>query len=434
MATEDLAARQAYASGQWAAVRDRLRTVTPQSIGRAALTVAALGGAAWLTAASWPALLPFVIGGLLAYELLPVVDALDRVLPRALAALVAVLAALAVVVGIAVVVLPPLAQAFVRLATDLPTGAEVEAAIARMQERLAALPDGSAAVLIPVATTIAATVRDVFSGASGGLDQAIRAGLGALLSAIGALLGLIVLPTWMLGLMSEQRRAKIALNARITPGLRSDAWAVAAIVDRAAGAYLRGYVVTAFLVGFLTYVGLTVAPRVGGPGFHEPLALATLAGATQVVPIIGPFLGAAPALLILAIDPERAAAYFGIYLVARVLGATLLGSRVMQRRLGVHPAILVPGVVAIGQFGVLWLLLSAPIVAIAVDLVRYIHGRLSEPPLPAGVLPRTANSEAARARPVATVLHPVRSAYRAAMPPPPLATSTASQPATTSST
>ena len=52
----------------------------------------------------------------------------------------------------------------------------------------------------------------------------------------------------------------------------------------------------------------------------------------------------------------------------------------MERRLGVHPAILVPGVVMIGQFGILWLLLSAPIVAIAVDLVRYLHGRLSEPP------------------------------------------------------
>ena len=59
----------------------------------------------------------------------------------------------------------------------------------------------------------------------------------------------------------------------------------------------------------------------------------------------------------------------------------------MSRNIGVHPAILVPGVVLIGQFGILWLLLSAPIVAIVVDLVRYIHGRLSEPPRPAGLLP-----------------------------------------------
>jgi predicted PurR-regulated permease PerM len=301
-----------------------------------------------------------------------------------------------------------------------------------MQDRLGALPEGSAALLIPVATTIAGTVRDIFSGAAGGLDDAIRTGLSALLNAIGALLGLIVLPTWMLVLMSQQRRAKIAIDSRITPGLRSDAWAVAAIVDRAAGAYLRGYVVTAFLVAFLVYIGLRLVPELGGPTFQEPFALSTLAGATQVVPIIGPVLGAAPALLILAIDPERAAAYFAVYLVARVLGATLLGSRLMQRRLGVHPAILVPGVVMIGQFGILPLLLSAPIVAIAVDLVRYLHGRLSEPPMPAGVLPRTA-APMNQPRPVATVLHPVRSAYRVATSPPPLV-SQAPPPASTSTT
>src|SRR6185436_21173704 len=91
----------------------------------------------------------------------------------------------------------------------------------------------------------------------------------------------------------------------------------------------------------------------------------------------------------LPLSPERAGAYLAIYVAARVLGSTLLGSRLMERRIGVHPAILVPGVVMIGQFGILPLLLSAPIVAIAVDLVRYVHGRLSEPPLPAGVLPRT---------------------------------------------
>src|SRR6185369_11174047 len=197
------------------------------------------------------------------------------------------------------------------------------------------------------------------------------------------------------------------LDARITPVLRSDVWAVAAIVDRAAGAYLRGYVVTGFLVGVLAYLGLRLSPVFGGPQFQEPLALATLAGVTQVVPVVGPLLGAAPALLLLAIDPSRAATYFAVYLGARVIGASLLGSQLMERRIGVHPAILVPGVVMIGQFGVLPLLLSAPIVAIAVDLVRYVHGRLSEPPAPAGVLPRTA-ALAPVARPVATALRPAR--------------------------
>lgn len=424
MITYEPTDRRAHAAAEWAALRDRLMTVTPQSVGRTILTFTVVGAAIWLAVASWPAFLPFVIGGLLAYELLPVVDTLDRVLPRSLAALASVLVAVAVIIGIGLIVIPPLTAGFVRLAESLPTPAEVDDAIGRLQKQVGTLPEGSAALLIPVVGTIATTVRDVFSGAAGGFDDVVRAGLAALLNAIGALLGLIVLPTWMLVLMSQQRRARLALDAQITPGLRSDVWAVAAIADRAAGTYLRGYVVAAFLVGFLAYVGLRLSPQIGGPQFQEPLALATLAGVTQVVPIVGPLLGAAPALLLLPIDPSRAAAYFGIYLAARVIGASMLGSRLMERRLGVHPAILVPGVVMIGQFGVLPLLLSAPIIAIAVDLVRYVHGRLSEPPSPAGVLPRTAAAAAVVGRPVSSALRPVGSVYRAATTPPPIAAAT----------
>lgn len=434
MTTDDASDRRAYAAAEWAALRDRLQTVTPQAIGRTALTIAVVGASLWLAVASWPAFLPFVVGGLIAYQLLPVVDALDRFLPRGLAALVSVLGAVAVLIGVVLIVLPPLAAAFVKLATDFPTPDQVDQAIARLQDQLGTLPEGSRALIVPVVTTIVTTVRDLFSGAAGGLDDVIRAGLAALLGAIGALLGLIVLPTWMLVLMSQQRRAKLAIDASITPGLRSDVWAVAAIVDRAAGAYLRGYVVTGFLVGFLAYLGLRISPEIGGPQFQQPLALATLAGVTQVVPIVGPLLGAAPALLLLAVDPARAATYFAVYLGARVLGASVLGSRLMERRLGVHPAILVPGVVMIGQFGVLPLLLSAPIVAIAVDLVRYIHGRLSEPPMPAGVLPRTNGALGSNARPAALAARPIRTVYRAATAPPPLLAPAAASTTTTTTT
>src|SRR4029079_4521884 len=120
MMTDEAAARRAYAATQWTALTDRLRTVTPQSVGRTALSLGAIGGALWLVRAtraavraalwlilaSWPAFVPFGIGGLLAYALLPVVDALDRVLPRSLAALASVLVAVGGVTRVVLVVVP----------------------------------------------------------------------------------------------------------------------------------------------------------------------------------------------------------------------------------------------------------------------------------------------------------------------------------------
>ena len=384
-------------------------------------------GRSWLAAASWPAFLPFVVGGLIAYQLLPVVDGLDSVLPRPLAALIAVLAAVAVVIGIAVIVLPPMAGAFVRFATDLPSRADIDAAIANLQAQIGTLPEGSLAVILPVVTTLAATIRDVFSGAGNGLDDIIRAGLGALLNAVGALLGLIVLPTWMLSVMSQKHRARIAIDTQITPGLRKDLWAVAAIFDRGAGAYLRGYIVTAFLVGLLTYVGAVLSPRIGGPQFGEPLALATFAGATQVIPIVGPLLGLLPAALILPIDAERAVVYLAIYLIAKYAGrvdARLARDGAATRRPSRDPRpgrrdarpVRRPRAAAVGARSSRSRRTS----------IRYFHGRLSEPPRPAGVLPRTAAPSSAAT--ASTAPAPVPSAYRPATAPPPIDLS-GSQPA-----
>jgi predicted PurR-regulated permease PerM len=411
-------AQRDYAAAKWAELRGRLQTVTPQAVGRSVLAVAVLGATGWLVTETWPAFLPFVVGGLIAYQLLPVVDALDRMMPRFVAAIVAVAAAVAAVVGIAVLLLPPLAAAFVRFATELPSQAEIQAAIDRLQAQLGALPEGSAAVVIPALAALAGAVRDIFAGASVNLDDVVRGAVGALLNAVGALIGLIVLPAWMLTMMSQKRRARLAIDNEITPALRKDVWAVAAIVDRAAGAYLRGYVVSAIFVGLLTYIFATVLPRLGGPTFVHAGTIAVFAGATQVVPIVGPILGLLPAVLVAPVDAGLAVAYVGIYVLARFVGGTLLGARLQQRRLGVHPAILVPGVVMVGQFGPFWLLLSAPIVAIAVDLVKYVHGRLSEPPRPAGVLPgQTVPADASAAAPAA----PPPSAYRPARAPMPLA-------------
>ncbi len=414
--------RREHAAAEWAALRARLRTITPQAVGRSILTVAVGVVAIAVAVGTWPALLPFFVGGIIAYGLLPVVDVLDRFMPRAMAALLSVSAAVLAVGAVLVLVLPPLANAFVRFALGLPTAVEIDAALASLQDRLGSLPEGTAAVAAPILGQLAVAVRETLAGASGGLDDIVRSIVPALLGAVGALLGLIVLPTWMLTVMSEKHRARIAVDRRLAGWLRTDAWAIAAIVDRAAGAYVRGYVIVAGLVGLLTYAGLSLSSRVGGPVFQEPLALSALAGAVQVIPVIGPLLGFLPVLLLLAIDPARAGVYLAVYLGARFIGASLLGARLMERKLGVHPAILVPGVVMIGQAGLLALLLSAPIIAIAVNVVRYVHGRLSEPARPAGVLP----GSPVRARALGRRPSRVASVYRPGVPPAPVRRTTPS--------
>jgi predicted PurR-regulated permease PerM len=368
----------------WAELRDRLATVTPAAIGRLILTVGVAAVVFGVAAATWPTLLPFVVGGLLAYAVLPIVDGLDRFMPRVLAAVLTMLGVLAALVAVIVIVVPPLAQGILTVAGEVPTGDRIDEAVAGA---LAGLPESTRESIGPAIVDLTARAREALNGASGQVGQLVPTVVRAAVGVVGAVLGLLVLPSWLLVVLSDQRRARTALDREMAGWLRTDAWAIIRLFDRAAGTYLRGFVVIAILTGIVTWIGLTIVPRLGGPTFQGALALATLAGALQVVPAVGPILGLAPALLLLLVDPQRAAAYLIVYITSRVLVGWVVGGRTDVSRVRVHPAFLIPGVVVLSQLGPFWLLLSAPILAFTSDLVRYLHGRLSEPARPAGVLP-----------------------------------------------
>jgi hypothetical protein len=59
----------------------------------------------------------------------------------------------------------------------------------------------------------------------------------------------------------------------------------------------------------------------------------------------------------------------------------------MGKQLNIHPAILMPLMIMLGQFGLIWVILAGPIAAVVRDLFLYCYGRFDDPPRPAGALP-----------------------------------------------
>jgi len=107
-----------------------------------------------------------------------------------------------------------------------------------------------------------------------------------------------------------------------------------------------------------------------------------------------------------------------VYIAVQWLAGRSVASRLERRVVDLHPALLVMAIAALSQFGFLWLLLAAPLVAVARDLFRYTSGRLGDPPLPAGIVPweaasyRNASQAAAARRAVSQRAPP---AYRRQM-------------------
>jgi predicted PurR-regulated permease PerM len=421
-ATGRLAPALERSAAEWALLRARLHTITPRALARGAVTTAVVLLGVWSAVATWPALFPFAFGGIIAYATFPLVNRLDRFMPRLLAAAIATGVAVALIVGVIAVIVPPLVSQVVNLLTNLPASSDLERIRGQVADYLATLPPTTRDLAQGVIDRVSGQLGGVLSGLLDTIANLLVSTVLHLFDTVGAVLGILLLPIWMLYAVRDGKGISRVVEAQFSPGIAPDAMALLRIVHRAASTFLRVQLAAAFLVGIGVWAGIAIL-REYNPGTMKggELAVAAFAGVVQVIPQFGWLLGLAPAALIVLVRPDApwlAAAYLVIYLVAVRLVGMLVGQR-LGRDLNVRAAIAVPGVVVISSFGLLPLLLSAPIMVIIRDVIAYVRGRLAEPPLPAGLLPgevRRRNAAAGRAR--AGVPTPVPPLYAPAPPTP----------------
>ncbi len=314
-----------------------MQGIPPKAVARGAIAAGVAALVAWLSIASWPALLPFAIGGVIAYVVLPIVNVLDRFLPRVVAALIGVLAFLAALVGILVIVLPPLATGIGALVSELPNRQEIAAWIEDLQATLAAQPGSVGPQLATMIDQLIAAVRQGLQESGNSLGTVGLVLVQGVVGAIATVIGLFVLPTWVLSAVAEQRTARRTLYSMMPAWLRDDAWAVVRIVDRAASTYVRGLVPYGVVVGVTMWLGLAGLEQLGVASFRDPAPVAVFAGAMQVIPELGPLIGFLPVVLLLPLSVERAVQYLVVYIASRWI-ASLILSQAGGRPPAVAPA------------------------------------------------------------------------------------------------
>lgn len=138
------------------------------------------------------------------------------------------------------------------------------------------------------------------------------------------------------------------------------------------GAQLIAMLLIAVLVGVGTsFIGLPA-----------PLALGLIAGLLEFIPIIGPILGAVPALLFALAEGGNAVWWtLGLFLLVQQLESNLISPILQQRIVSLPPALLMFAIVASGTLlGPVGIFLAAPLAILVYVLVVtfYIRGTLGE--------------------------------------------------------
>ncbi|HVG95277.1 MAG TPA: AI-2E family transporter, partial [Chloroflexota bacterium] len=362
--------------------------MSPRQYLYAALILGVIGFLVWLLVLSWGALLPFQIGAVLAYLLLPIVDRLGRRMPRTLAVGVVFLVSFAAIALAVAFGLPWLIAQIESFFDSMPTAADVDAAFASLRGLALNLPPEQQAWVSDMTAQAVATIRSHLLEWTQNLLAVLTSAVLNIAGVVGFLLGFLIVPFWLFYVLQDEPKGKLAVDRRLPRWLRPDFWAVARIADRVFGGYIRGEVVLCLAMGALVFFGLNFLTLIGVPGIRFTALLAVVAAFTELIPFFGPMLGGIPAVLMgLTHSWQTALAVLALYFVLQQIENSYLAPRILGHALDWHPAVLMVLLIMFGQLGVIWLVLAAPLSALLRDEVRYLAGRLSTPPRPAGWLP-----------------------------------------------
>lgn len=302
-------------------------------------------------------LLLVVFGGLLAVIVAP----LDRLLGRRMAAtpatLLSLLAALVVVGGVGYFIAIGVVGQVQQLSHHL---ADLERPLQDVQRFL----DERG-----LNVSIAALGTSLGINATGaGLTSAIVSALSFTVQLLIDVVIVLISAFWLLRDRLQLRRGAVAcLPARWR--VESEFGLDAAIV--VFGGYLRGQLVLAALVGVLALGGCALL------GVPFPVLVGFAAGVFELIPLAGPFVGGAIALLFaLTVSPVLALETGALFVVIHVIEGYVVAPRVQGRFVRLHPLVtllaLIAGVYAGGFLGAF---LAVPVASLVAVLVR---ARLSD--------------------------------------------------------
>ncbi len=256
------------------------------------------------------------------------------------------------VIGFALLIVPAALAQAQRIAASLPPMfAEVRLQIADLRpvalsESLTALVDAVAVNFEP------APPPDP--------DEVVEVGTAVAEAAIALATVLTLVFFWLVENARLQRYALAYLPAPRRAGARR-AWNE---IERRLGLWVRGQLILMGAIGGATGIAYTI---LGVPG---ALILALIAAVAEAIPIIGPLLGAIPAILVAAtISPELALTVAGVYAVLQLIEGSVLVPLVMRHAIGISPfLVLVSLLVGGAAAGLIGALIAVPIAA-AVEIV-----------------------------------------------------------------
>ncbi len=307
-------------------------------------------------------MLPILLAIALAFALYPLVNIISRVrvahgmiqLSGVVAILLALIAfAIFLVIVVTFIILPLFGQ-MNGLLQKLPQFV----AKSRLQDIEVILRDPTQLPMLP--SNFDMLVDGLLSWAMGFVGTVLRNLLQSSLDIVQNLIGLIIVPFLAFYFLKDWR----VLREMIINFFNYDIQAKAGQVLDEIGATLSSYVNGLFKLSLIS--GFTIFIGTASLGIDYPLVLGFWAILAETVPVVGPIMGAVPAVFIAYGQSPSLALYVAVfYAIYYQLDANYLLPKIMGQKIDLHPVLVIASLlIGAKLFGIVGMVFAVPVAAV----------------------------------------------------------------------
>ncbi|MGX7406686.1 AI-2E family transporter [Enterococcus avium] len=310
---------------------------------------------------------PILIAGFLYYLLNPLVNLLMKMGVKRLAAIALIFILLiGIIVLIFMSIIPNLVEQLVSLARNIP------GFISNMQTWLQELANNATRFPLFKELDVDKYISNLDVSAGSIIQQSLTGvtnGLGSVIGKITTIVLLLVTVPFILFYMLKDGEKLVPNIERLFPEKqRENIKGLLQQLNKTLSDYISGQAIECLFVGTFTFLGYLLI------GVDYAFLFGVIAGLTNLIPYLGPYLGLAPALIYTFFDsPTRALLCIVVVIIVQQIDGNVIYPNVIGKSLNIHPLTIILILLVAGNLsGILGVFLGVPVYAILRTLVVFV--------------------------------------------------------------
>lgn len=191
---------------------------------------------------------------------------------------------------------------------------------------------------------------------------------------VNTIIGLIFSVYFLASKEKLTAQIKKVLRSLTSERLYNSTLELANFTDKTFGGYITGKLLDSLIIGIIMFIVCAICKMP-----YTPL-VSVLVGVTNIIPIVGPFIGAIPGtFIIFIVDPVKAFWFIVINVVVQQLDGNVIGPKILGQTTGLSALWVMLSITVMGGlWGLFGMLISVPIFAVLYTLVKlFVEKRLA---------------------------------------------------------